>query len=153
MLKAARRRIAERGWKNVEAVEADAIQFRPAEELADVVTFSYSLTMIPDWFAAIENAWSILKPGGVIGVRGLLRLPEASGRRISPARFLRTQLLADVLQPQRRVSLARSSALLASPFHENPLQRIAGADAHTCCRLRAVLHLHRKESGGIAGVG
>jgi S-adenosylmethionine-diacylgycerolhomoserine-N-methlytransferase len=26
------------------------------------------LTMIPDWFAAIENAGSILKPGGVIGV-------------------------------------------------------------------------------------
>jgi len=33
-----------------------------------VVTFSYSLTMIPDWFAAIENALSILKPGGTIGV-------------------------------------------------------------------------------------
>jgi S-adenosylmethionine-diacylgycerolhomoserine-N-methlytransferase len=33
-----------------------------------VVTFSYSLTMIPDWFAAIENALAILKPGGVIGV-------------------------------------------------------------------------------------
>ena len=35
---------------------------------ADVVTFSYSLTMIPDWFGAIENALAMLKPGGVIGV-------------------------------------------------------------------------------------
>ena len=68
MLKVAKRRIAERGWKNVEAVEADVIDFRPPEGQADVVTFSYSLTMIPDWFAAIENARSILKPGGVIGV-------------------------------------------------------------------------------------
>ena len=68
MLKVARRRIQQRGWKNVEAVEADAIRFRPSEGQADVVTFSYSLTMIPDWFAAIENAWSILRPGGVIGV-------------------------------------------------------------------------------------
>ena len=68
MLKVARRRIDQLGWKNVEAVEADVIHFRPPEGQADVVTFSYSLTMIPDWFAAIENAWSILKPGGVIGV-------------------------------------------------------------------------------------
>ena len=68
MLQVARRRIVERGWKNVEAVEADAIRFRPPEGQADVVTFSYSLTMIPDWFAAINNACSILKPGGVIGV-------------------------------------------------------------------------------------
>ena len=68
MLKVARRRIQERGWKNVEAIEADAIRFRPPEGQADVVTFSYSLTMIPDWFAALDNAWSILKPGGVFGV-------------------------------------------------------------------------------------
>jgi S-adenosylmethionine-diacylgycerolhomoserine-N-methlytransferase len=24
--------------------------------------------MIPDWFTAIENAWAMLKPGGVVGV-------------------------------------------------------------------------------------
>lgn len=68
MLKVAKKRIEDRRWKNVEPVEADAILFRPPEGRADVVTFSYSLTMIPDWFAAVENAWSILKPGGVIGV-------------------------------------------------------------------------------------
>ena len=38
------------------AVEADAATFRPAEGQADVVTFSYSLTMIPDWFTALETA-------------------------------------------------------------------------------------------------
>ncbi|MGA7702151.1 MAG: class I SAM-dependent methyltransferase [Thermoguttaceae bacterium] len=67
MLKVARRRIQQRDWKNVEAVEADATAFRPPKGQADVVTFSYSLTMIPDWFAAIDNAFAILKPGGVIG--------------------------------------------------------------------------------------
>jgi S-adenosylmethionine-diacylgycerolhomoserine-N-methlytransferase len=67
MLKVARQRIAKHGWKNVDAVCADAIHFRPPEGEADVVTFSYSLSMIPDWFAAIENAWSILKPSGTIG--------------------------------------------------------------------------------------
>jgi S-adenosylmethionine-diacylgycerolhomoserine-N-methlytransferase len=68
LLKVAQRRIAERGWTNVETVEADATTFRPPCGAVDVVTFSYSLTMIPDWFAAIENALAILKPGGLIGV-------------------------------------------------------------------------------------
>jgi S-adenosylmethionine-diacylgycerolhomoserine-N-methlytransferase len=67
LLKVARQRIADRGWTNVETVEADATTFRPPAPV-DVVTFSYSLTMIPDWFAAIENALAILKPGGQIGV-------------------------------------------------------------------------------------
>ena len=40
----------------------------PPEAPVDVVTFSYSLTMIPDWFAAIENALRMLRPGGQIGV-------------------------------------------------------------------------------------
>lgn len=67
LLEVAKRRIADRGWKNVVTHVADATRFRP-EEPADVVTFSYSLTMIPDWFAALENARAILKPGGKIGV-------------------------------------------------------------------------------------
>ena len=32
------------------------------------MTCSYSLTMIPDWFAAMDQAYRMLKPGGVIGV-------------------------------------------------------------------------------------
>ena len=68
LLKMARERIEHRGWTNAEAVEADATEYRPPEGLADVVSFSYSLTMIPDWFAAVENAWAMLKPGGLIGV-------------------------------------------------------------------------------------
>ena len=48
-------------------VEADATTYQPAE-LVDCVYFSYALTMIPDWRAAIANAIAMLKPGGVLGV-------------------------------------------------------------------------------------
>src|SRR5262245_27841369 len=68
LLEMARQRVTASGWTNVEAVEADETTFRPPGGPADVVTFSYSLTMIPDWFAAIENAMAMLKPGGTIGV-------------------------------------------------------------------------------------
>jgi S-adenosylmethionine-diacylgycerolhomoserine-N-methlytransferase len=68
MLGVAKERIARKRWTNVEAVEADATTFQPAEGAADVVTFSYSLTMIPPWFEALDHARSLLKPGGAIGV-------------------------------------------------------------------------------------
>jgi S-adenosylmethionine-diacylgycerolhomoserine-N-methlytransferase len=67
LLEVAKKRIAAKGWTNVETVEADATTWRPPTPV-DVVTFSYSLTMIPDWFAAIENARAMLRPGGMIGV-------------------------------------------------------------------------------------
>jgi S-adenosylmethionine-diacylgycerolhomoserine-N-methlytransferase len=68
LLAVASRRMEARGWTNAEAIEADATIWQPPEAPVDVVTFSYSLTMIPDWFAAIDNAIQMLKPGGLIGV-------------------------------------------------------------------------------------
>lgn len=68
LLNVAQRRIEQRGWTNAETVEADATRYQPLEAPVDVVTFSYSLTMIPDWFAALENACAMLRPGGQIGV-------------------------------------------------------------------------------------
>lgn len=85
LLDVARRRIREKGWGHVEAVEADATQWR-APAPADAVTFSYSLTMIPDWFAAIDRAWENLKPGGRIGIVDFYvsrKFPEAGLRRHS----------------------------------------------------------------------
>lgn len=67
LLSVAQRRFKDHGWRNVYAVEADATTYQPPEPV-DVVTFSYSLTMIPDWFAAIDHARTMLKPGGTIGV-------------------------------------------------------------------------------------
>ncbi|TWT58605.1 Demethylmenaquinone methyltransferase [Thalassoglobus neptunius] len=68
LLEQAQRRVDANGWTNVTPVCYDATQFVPEEGAADVVTFSYSLTMIPDWFRAIDHAWNLLRPGGVIGV-------------------------------------------------------------------------------------
>ncbi len=68
LLDVAEKRFEANGWTNASVLEADATNFEPPGGLVDVVTFSYSLTMIPDWFAAIENALRILKPGGCIGV-------------------------------------------------------------------------------------
>ena len=68
LLQVAARRVQAHGWTNVETREADATTFQPAGEIVDVVTFSYSLTMIPDWYAALDNARSMLHPGGSIGV-------------------------------------------------------------------------------------
>lgn len=68
LLSIATQRIQENNWQQVEAIWGDATQYTPAEGLVDLITFSYSLTMIPDWFAAIENAYKLLKPGGYIGV-------------------------------------------------------------------------------------
>ncbi len=68
LLEIARKRIDDRGWTNVEAIEADVTQFTPEESSVDAVTFSYSLTMIPNWFAALDRAWQLLRPGGIIGV-------------------------------------------------------------------------------------
>jgi len=66
LLEVARKRCAQ--WPGVaRAIMADATQFRP-EWPADRVYFSYSLTMMPDWRAAIENAVRMLKPGGLLGV-------------------------------------------------------------------------------------
>ncbi len=68
LLEIAQERIITNKWSNVETVEADVTQFTPPEKVIDIVTFSYSLTMIPDWFAAIDRAYNLLKPDGIIGV-------------------------------------------------------------------------------------
>ena len=68
LLATANERIEARGWKNVETVAADATTFEVPGRAADVVTCSYSLTMIPDWFATIDNAHRMLRDGGRMGV-------------------------------------------------------------------------------------
>jgi S-adenosylmethionine-diacylgycerolhomoserine-N-methlytransferase len=69
LLAVARRRCQERGWSNVEVLEGDAARWRPPDgSPADCVYFSYSLTMIPDWFRALDNALAFLRVGGILGV-------------------------------------------------------------------------------------
>ena len=51
LLDVARKKCEEHGWHNVEVVEGDATTWAPEEGFGqvDVLTFSYSLTMIVDW--------------------------------------------------------------------------------------------------------
>jgi S-adenosylmethionine-diacylgycerolhomoserine-N-methlytransferase len=69
LLKVAKDRCAQLAIKAPISIhEADVTQFELPAESVDLVTFSYSLSMIPDWFMAIENAYRLLRPGGVIAV-------------------------------------------------------------------------------------
>lgn len=65
LLERARERTA--AMENVRVTEADACDYRPQAPV-DAVYFSYALTMIPDWRAAVANALAMLKPGGMLGV-------------------------------------------------------------------------------------
>jgi S-adenosylmethionine-diacylgycerolhomoserine-N-methlytransferase len=56
-----------RGLPNVRIIEADAVTYRPAEP-PHLVYFSYSLTMIPNWRGALDNALAMLRPGGTLGL-------------------------------------------------------------------------------------
>lgn len=66
LLVKARARVRRLGFNQVEVHRGDATSL-PLPP-ADLVTFSFSLTMIPNWFQAIDNAVSALKPGGILGV-------------------------------------------------------------------------------------
>jgi S-adenosylmethionine-diacylgycerolhomoserine-N-methlytransferase len=67
LLDQANTRIVDGDWDNAATILADITKWCPTEPV-DVVTFSYSLSMTPDWFTAIDRAWAMLKPGGMVGV-------------------------------------------------------------------------------------
>jgi S-adenosylmethionine-diacylgycerolhomoserine-N-methlytransferase len=62
---------------NVVVVEADACTWQP-EHPVDAVYFSYALTMIPDWRAAMGNAVAMLRPGGRLAVVDFTVTPRQS---------------------------------------------------------------------------
>ncbi|GAW27154.1 putative 3-amino-3-carboxypropyl transferase protein [Rosellinia necatrix] len=89
----ARRRFARLGWTNVKIVCQDARTFRledhepvlhsgrprspetsyfsqerPRHAGANLITMSYSLSMIPDYYSVVDSLISLLAPDGIIGV-------------------------------------------------------------------------------------
>ncbi|KAK4218259.1 hypothetical protein QBC37DRAFT_437525 [Rhypophila decipiens] len=95
LCKVARERFARLGWTNVKVVCEDARKFRledyengldqgerrssvttssyfnqrrPETGVADLLTMSYSLSMIPDYYSVIDSMVSLLSPDGLIGV-------------------------------------------------------------------------------------
>lgn len=73
LLEVAKQRVKARGWgSKVSLIEGDATDIStpglPAPGTVDVLTFSYALTMIPDWQQALQVAKTLLKPGGFIAI-------------------------------------------------------------------------------------
>lgn len=67
LLSQAEKKVQERGLNNVYCHHIDILDFKPSSPV-DVVSFSFSLTMIPQWFRAVDQAYSILKKKGCIAV-------------------------------------------------------------------------------------
>jgi len=63
MLRRAAKRVEGRGWQNVDLVQADATTLDLGRSF-DAILFAYSLTMIPDWPAALRRAQAHLAEGG-----------------------------------------------------------------------------------------
>jgi ubiquinone/menaquinone biosynthesis C-methylase UbiE len=123
MLNRAQRRIITNGWTNVELVSGDATRLALGRSF-DAALFAYSLSMIPDWEAALRRTWEHLSPGGRLIIldfgefrgwgpvgrvaRGWLRLNHVATTRQYPQR------LAEVLGPVSFESWLGGYAFLAT---------------------------------------
>lgn len=67
MLARAARRVTRQGWPHVELVQGDATTMDLGGHF-DGIFFGYSLTMIPEWPAALARAREHLAPGGRVVV-------------------------------------------------------------------------------------
>jgi betaine lipid synthase len=64
----AKLKVKAKGWHNVHVVEGDACEFRVPEGEASLITFSYSLSMIPPFHDAVDNAVSQLSSDGLMAM-------------------------------------------------------------------------------------
>lgn len=82
MLNKAQRKVQRWNWKNIELVQANAESFT-LDQPVDAVLFSYSLTMIPNWRAAVDHSMKNLKSGGRLVVLDFAKfnlLPSVFGK-------------------------------------------------------------------------
>lgn len=135
LLAIAHRRVTREGWSNVTLMHGDATAVTLESGIADVVTCSYSLTMIPDWRAAIGEARRLLKPGGTLGVVDFYVASHhpASTRRIWPWWFRHSRVhLSEHHLPflQRRFEtvscIERRTRLPYLPLGRVPYYRFVG---------------------------
>lgn len=80
MLKKAEQRVKKNGWNNVRLLDHEYGRQTVTRGEADVVLFSYSLSMIPNWELALASAHAELRPGGRIGVVDFCKEPSGSGK-------------------------------------------------------------------------
>lgn len=78
MLAKARRRADKAGWKNIELVEADLVEWKLPAETAGVLA-TFALEMVPDYEAVVRHLAEELKPGkrlALLGMKHPERWPE-----------------------------------------------------------------------------
>ncbi|KAI9710052.1 MAG: hypothetical protein M1812_007516 [Candelaria pacifica] len=69
LLNIARKRFERLGWSNVTVICQDARTFKLDGGLqADLITMSYSLSMIPDFYPVVDSLSDLLSPDGIMGV-------------------------------------------------------------------------------------
>lgn len=78
MLRKAEHRVHQNGWTNVRLLDQEYGKEAIAEGQADVVLFSYSLSMIEDWRQALACAHSELRFGGRTGVLDFCKAANSS---------------------------------------------------------------------------
>jgi S-adenosylmethionine-diacylgycerolhomoserine-N-methlytransferase len=119
--------VAQRRWmghRNVRVVEGDACHWRPDGPL-DAVVFSYALTMIPDWSAALDNALAMLKPEGRLAIVDFTLAPDQGmiARSFWRRWFAHDGVHLDPRHPQRLAQRLPDHAL---SFHRAPVPYLPG---------------------------
>lgn len=64
----ARQRVKQFGWTNVSVLCEDARLMHSRSQTADLITMSYSLSMIPDFYSVVDQVTTLLAPQGIIGI-------------------------------------------------------------------------------------
>jgi betaine lipid synthase len=64
----ARERVVRCGWKNVTVLCDDARRVQCTPGTADLITMSYSLSMIPDFYSVVDLLTGFLSADGIIGI-------------------------------------------------------------------------------------
>jgi S-adenosylmethionine-diacylgycerolhomoserine-N-methlytransferase len=78
MLRKAAQRSEQNGWTNVRLVDLEYGKETVTQGQADVVLFSYSLSMVEDWQRALSCARSELRPDGRAGVLDFCKAVNSS---------------------------------------------------------------------------
>ncbi|MCG8650431.1 MAG: class I SAM-dependent methyltransferase [Pirellulales bacterium] len=126
LLEVAAQRLEQAELASAQCHLADATCFQRPPASVDLVTFSYSLTMIPDWFEALTLAERMLKPGGTIAVTDFYISRKFAGDQLRQHGWLRRTFWALWFAADNVFLSADHLALLRRRFQTIHLEEKAG---------------------------